>query len=49
MDWVSNWNLMTGASHDGILFGTQNSVYAGSWADGLISDGWPYVCEKNDQ
>ena len=40
---------MDGASHDGILFGTWNNVYAGSWADDPISVVTPYICEKNDQ
>ena len=49
LDWKSNWTLLRGASYDGILFGTQNSAYAGSWADEPVSGGFPYICEKNDQ
>ena len=40
---------MYGASHDGILFGTYNNVYAGSWTDDPISVDNKYICEKNDQ
>ena len=49
LDWVSNWNIMSGASQDGILFNTEINVHAGSWTDEPISYIWPYICEKNDQ
>ena len=49
MDLVSNWNLMDGASQDGIVLGTHNDAYAGNWADEPVSHGHPYICEKNDQ
>ena len=51
LDWISNlyYGYMNGASDDGIVLGTQNSYYAGSWADSGITDNQPYICEKNDQ
>ena len=49
VDWVSNWILMDGAAQDGIVLGTQNNVYAGSWSDAPLTSAYPYICEKNDQ
>ena len=47
MEWVSNWVGIGGASNDGVIFNTDNSVYAGSWTDSPITTVRRYICEKN--
>merc|ERR1712008_594214 len=47
MKWVSNWAQMDGESQDGVVLSTHNSVYAGSWADGPITNPYHYICERN--
>ena len=50
MDWIAKFHVpwMTGASDDGLLFGTYDDERAGTWADEPITTSRPYICEKND-